>query len=67
MKKKSIPIVMKACFSEGKLMIQFGPTPPHPTPNFKNKEPIDRILLSLLVLNAIFGMYIMFLAFKSLL
>ena len=26
-KKKSIPIVMKACFSEEKLIKQFGPPP----------------------------------------
>ena len=39
-KKKSIPIVMKTCLSEGKLMKEFGnplfqltpPPPPHPPP-----------------------------------
>ena len=32
--KKSIPILIKICFSEGKLTKQFGPPhpPPHPTP-----------------------------------
>ena len=27
-KKRTIPTVMKTCFSEGKLMKQFGPSPP---------------------------------------
>ena len=34
--KKSIPVVMKMCFSEGKLIIQFGnpPSKRTPPPNF---------------------------------
>ena len=37
--KKCIPVVMKTCFSKGKLMKQFGNPPPSLCPNFKNKKP----------------------------